>query len=94
MKLTQNINTILKASILIVVLNIENALFMQFFFFFFFFAMLHAMECQLKQDNYSIPRINLLSLRFFVAEVKWLFQGNLRNTENQENSEILNHDED
>ena len=73
MRLTQNINTILKASILIVVLNIEKALFMRFFFF---FAMLHAMECQLKQDNYSIPRINLLSLRFFVAEVKWLFQGN------------------
>ena len=72
MRLTQNINTILKASILIVVLNIDKALFMRFFFF----AMLHAMECQLKQDNYSIPRINLLSLRFFVAEVKWLFQGN------------------
>ena len=72
MRLTQNINTILKASILIVVLNIDKALFMRFFFF----AMLLAMECQLKQDNYSIHRINLLSLRFFVAEVKWLFQGN------------------
>ena len=76
MRLTQNINTILKASILIVVLNIEKALYMRFFLFFFVFAMLHAMECQLKQDNYSIPRINLLSLRFFVAEVKWLFPGN------------------
>ena len=33
-------------------------------------------KCQLKQNNCFIPRINLLTLRCFVAEVRWLFPVN------------------
>ena len=30
-------------------------------------------KCQLEQNNYFLPHINLLTLRCFVAEVRWLF---------------------
>ena len=42
----------------------------------FFHPQPETQKCQLKQNNCFIPRINLLTLRCFVAEVRWLFPVN------------------
>ena len=58
-----------KASTLTVALIFEQALFSRFFFQ----ALSFTKKCQLKQNNNSIPRMNLLSVRFVVVEPSWLF---------------------
>ena len=59
---------------------------------FFFNPLPETQKYQLKQNNCLIPRINLLTLRCFVAEVRWLFPVNRqkkRKPRKQRNTEPL-----
>ena len=78
-----------KASTLTVALIFEQALFTRFFFQ----ALSFTKKCQLKQNNNSIPRMNLLSVLFVVVEPSWLFLVNHQKYRESGNSEILNHAE-
>ena len=59
---------------------------------FLFHPLPDTQKYQLKQNNCFIPRINLLTLRCFVAEVRWLFPVNRqkkRKPRKQRNTEPL-----
>ena len=59
---------------------------------FLFHPLPETQKYQLKQNNCFIPRINLLTLRCFVAEVRWLFPVNRqkkRKPRKQRNTEPL-----